>query len=135
MLRMANVCIHFFLDSGSDIFIVVRYYFETKWYKGGANDAFIKSNNSDKCQLMGKNEEPNVQSTLNCDNAIERFSQGKNISIHCMVSKDVFPYEHRFAYTLFFLLVPWPFFIYEFFTSNQLNQFVNKGEYNFILYL
>ena len=84
MLRMANVCFHFFLDSGSDIFIVVRYYFETKWYKGGANDAFIKSNNSDKCQLMGKNEEPNVQSTLNCDNAIERFSQGKNISIHCI---------------------------------------------------
>ena len=25
--------------------------------------------------------------------------------------------EAKFGYTLFFLLVPWPFFIYEFFTS------------------
>ena len=118
-----------FLDSGSDIFIVVRYYFETKWYKG-ENDAFTNDsstkNKTDRCQLLGKNEE--VQENLICINATERFNQGLNISIHCMVSKDVFPYEHRFAYTLFFLLVPWPFFIYEFFTSNQLNSFVNRGE-------
>ena len=35
--------------------------------------------------------------------------------------------EQKFGYTLFFILVPWPFFIYEFFTSRQYHQLVNKG--------
>jgi len=32
--------------------------------------------------------------------------------------------ESKFGYTLFFLLVPWPFFIYEFFTSRHYNHLV-----------
>ena len=33
--------------------------------------------------------------------------------------------ESKFGYTLFFLLVPWPFFIYEFFTSRHYTHLVN----------
>ncbi len=35
--------------------------------------------------------------------------------------------QQKFGYTLFFILVPWPFFIYEFFTSRQYSQLVAKG--------
>ncbi len=35
--------------------------------------------------------------------------------------------QQKFGYTLFFILVPWPFFIYEFFTSRQYTQLVAKG--------
>jgi len=34
--------------------------------------------------------------------------------------------ESKFGYTLFFLLVPWPFFIYEFFTSRHYNHLVKS---------
>ena len=33
----------------------------------------------------------------------------------------------KFGYTLFFLVVPWPFFIYEFFTSDYYPYLVKKG--------
>ena len=33
----------------------------------------------------------------------------------------------KFGYTLFFILVPWPFFIYEFFTSQHYDALVTKG--------
>jgi hypothetical protein len=35
--------------------------------------------------------------------------------------------QQKFGYTLFFILVPWPFFIYEFFTSRQYVQLVTRG--------
>ena len=35
--------------------------------------------------------------------------------------------QSKFGYTLFFILVPWPFFIYEFFTSRLYEDLVAKG--------
>jgi hypothetical protein len=35
--------------------------------------------------------------------------------------------EQKFGYTLFFIAVPWPFFIYEFFTSRQYHNLVHQG--------
>ena len=55
-----------------------------------------------------------------------------NLTEHELISIQCFPQalsaESKFGYTLFFLLVPWPFFIYEFFTSRQYQIFVNKGD-------
>ena len=54
-----------------------------------------------------------------------------NMTENQMISIQCFPNaltpESKFGYTLFFLLVPWPFFIYEFFTSRQYQRYVIKG--------
>ena len=61
-----------------------------------------------------------------CDDVISDFESGKDVHIHCIVKE--LPKENKFGYTLFFLFVPWPFFIYEFFTSTQYQQFLTKGK-------
>ncbi len=53
-------------------------------------------------------------------------SSEEMISIQCF-PPQLSP-ESKFGYTLFFLLVPWPFFIYEFFTSRQYQGFVRQGK-------
>ena len=57
---------------------------------------------------------------INCDN----ITVGQEISIQCIPNNMTG--DSKFAYTLFFLLVPWPFFIYEFFTSRQYEQLFAK---------
>merc|ERR1719347_1269939 len=56
---------------------------------------------------------------------IDRWNQGQNISLNC------YPHgmdsQSKFGYTLFFILVPWPFFIYEFFTSRHYEALVAEG--------
>ena len=53
------------------------------------------------------------------------FSQGINISLNCYpMGMDP---QSKFGYTLFFILVPWPFFIYEFFTSRHYEALVAEG--------
>lgn len=48
-----------------------------------------------------------------------------NLYLHLL---NLLPYssQSKFGYTLFFILVPWPFFIYEFFTSQHYDALVNK---------
>ena len=63
-----------------------------------------------------------VSERNNCTND---FNQGLNISLNC------YPHgmdsQSKFGYTLFFILVPWPFFIYEFFTSRHYEALVVQG--------
>ena len=63
-----------------------------------------------------------VSERNNCTND---FNQGLNISLNC------YPHgmdsQSKFGYTLFFILVPWPFFIYEFFTSRHYEALVAQG--------
>ena len=62
---------------------------------------------------------------INCDN-LDVYDPTISISIHCFPKEQYFPAQAKFAYTMFFLLIPWPFFIYEFFTSRQYHIFVNQ---------
>ena len=59
------------------------------------------------------------------NNCVANFTSGFNISLNC------YPHgmdsESKFGYTLFFILVPWPFFIYEFFTSRHYEALVAQG--------
>ena len=56
---------------------------------------------------------------------MQNFSAGNNISLNCYpMSMDP---QSKFGYTLFFILVPWPFFIYEFFTSRHYEALVVEG--------
>ena len=55
----------------------------------------------------------------------KNFTLGKNISLNCYpMGMDP---QSKFGYTLFFILVPWPFFIYEFFTSRHYEALVAEG--------
>ena len=63
-----------------------------------------------------------VQKRNNC---MAEFYNGSQIRLSC------YPYgmdsQSKFGYTLFFILVPWPFFIYEFFTSRHYEALVVQG--------
>ena len=59
------------------------------------------------------------------DMCTANFTEGKRISLNCYpMGMDP---QSKFGYTLFFILVPWPFFIYEFFTSRLYEDLVAKG--------
>lgn len=98
------------IDTGSDILIMVRYYGE----------------------LVGKNL---VEGNNTCFNERESFDSQAVCFNHStaddLISIQCFPIalspESKFGYTLFFLLVPWPFFIYEFFTSRHYHHLVTKA--------
>lgn len=100
------------IDTGSDILIMIRYYGEMM-----SNGTIIVSNNTcgdDTTKLLHDYVAPVCNVTDDELISIECFPQGLSP-------------EQKFGYTLFFILVPWPFFIYEFFTSRQYHQLVNKG--------
>ena len=63
------------------------------------------------------------QKRYNC--TFDFFETGDQIKLNC------YPHgmdsQSKFGYTLFFILVPWPFFIYEFFTSQHYDALVTKG--------
>ena len=99
------------VDTGSDVLIMIRYYGEM------VGDVIMRSNNTCGEDVL---EDVNYVSPR-CDN----ISEHELISIQCF-PQHLSP-EQKFGYTLFFILVPWPFFIYEFFTSRQYQQLVNKG--------
>ena len=54
------------------------------------------------------------------------FAKEKNVLTFQNSFYHKFYSQAKFAYTMFFLLIPWPFFIYEFFTSRQYHIFVNQ---------
>ena len=94
------------IDTGSDILIMIRYYYE----------------------LVG--EQRNTSQSCGDDN--QQFEYSPPIcNDTTMISLQCFPEalsaESKFGYTLFFLVVPWPFFIYEFFTSRHYENLVTKG--------
>ena len=64
-----------------------------------------------------------VQKRMNC--TMDFFEKGNQIKLNC------YPHgmdsQSKFGYTLFFILVPWPFFIYEFFTSRHYEALVVQG--------
>ena len=99
------------IDTGSDILIVIRYYYEMYPNK----DTRLSST-----MPCGEIETNLTANNINCDN----ITVGQEISIQC-IPNDMTG-DSKFAYTLFFLLVPWPFFIYEFFTSRQYEQLFAK---------
>lgn len=100
------------IDTGSDILIMFRYYGEL------VGETISTSNTT--CGSDSDNSE--VYETPVCE----------NLTAHELISIQCFPQalsaESKFGYTLFFLLVPWPFFIYEFFTSRHYHQLVVKGQ-------
>lgn len=100
------------IDTGSDIIIMIRYYgemmgetFDSRNSTCSEQIAETHSFDAAVCNRAGNSTEP--------------------ISIQCF-PLSLTP-EQKFGYTLFFVLVPWPFFIYEFFTSRQYTVLVNKG--------
>lgn len=101
------------IDTGSDVMIMIRYYGD--WHRAANKTAL--TNVSDQCEDI---EEINQKDDkYDCDNLTNKTV----ISIHCFPREQYFPAVAKFAYTMFFLLIPWPFFIYEFFTSRQYHIF------------
>ncbi len=95
------------IDTGSDILIMFRYYGEL--VGEAINPANITCGPDDLIYVPPK-----------CDN----ITDGELIDMAC------FPLalsaESKFGYTLFFLLVPFPFFAYEFLTSRQYEHMLKK---------
>ena len=89
------------IDTGSDILIMFRYYYELY------PERKTNSSNVDCGGVMAEQQ----HYTDICVNKTE----SEQLSIQC-IPTELQP-ASKFGYTLFFLLVPWPFFIYEFFTS------------------
>jgi len=103
------------IDTGSDILIMMRYFNELV---GGENQ------NSDNSCDNNENtvKETVAEAAFNCSG---EWNAGNNITINCF-PKEMDP-KSKFGYTLFFILVPWPFFIYEFFTSRHYENLKIKG--------
>eukprot|EP00095_Tigriopus_kingsejongensis_P008429 maker-scaffold1302_size49677-snap-gene-0.18 protein:Tk08429 transcript:maker-scaffold1302_size49677-snap-gene-0.18-mRNA-1 annotation:"hypothetical protein DAPPUDRAFT_43071" len=97
------------IDTGSDILIMIRYYHEMM-------GTYSMTTNT----TCGEEEDWDDMQTPICN-----ASGTDPISIQCFPSA-LSPLQ-KFAYTLFFIGVPWPFFIYEFFTSRQYQQMVARG--------
>jgi len=118
------------IDIGSDTLILIRYWRELS--KGWS----IPNRPQDDL-LMSVTEDPN-EDIEPCDRDYygigtperrdwcqKNFTLGKNISLNCYpMGMDP---QSKFGYTLFFILVPWPFFIYEFFTSRHYEALVAEG--------
>ena len=100
------------IDTGSDILIVIRYYYEM----------YPENDNSNRRNMPCGEYETGEKQIINCD----KTENVTDISIQC-IPQDLTG-ENKFAYTLLFLLVPWPFFTYEFFTSRQYEQLFEKGK-------
>ncbi|TRY68445.1 hypothetical protein TCAL_06832 [Tigriopus californicus] len=99
------------IDTGSDILIMIRYYHEMM----GSNS--VASNVTCGDDELGNDSDFGAP---NCN-----ASGHEPISIQCFPSA-LSPVQ-KFGYTLFFILVPWPFFIYEFCTSPQCQQMLARG--------
>jgi hypothetical protein len=100
------------IDTGSDILIMIRYF----------NELVGKTDES-SCAPDTKNIVAYNDTAFTCEQ--ENWDNGANITIKCFPLK--MDPQSKFGYTLFFILVPWPFFIYEFFTSRHYENLKNKG--------
>ncbi len=100
------------IDTGSDILIMIRYYGEM------IGEVISASNGT--CVEEDTTPAADIQHCFTNGTGLNN-----TMSIQC------FPLflspEQKFGYTLFFIVVPWPFFIYEFFTSSQYQSLVAKG--------
>jgi len=127
------------IDIGSDTLILIRYMRELSYsaYTGLNNTMDLTGANDNSSELMGKNEnnfaEPCDRDYYGVGLTTEHFKQdcmdkwanGSDIELKCFpMAMDS---HAKFGYTLFFILVPWPFFIYEFFTSQHYDALVTKG--------
>ena len=73
------------------------------------------------CGEVNQTEKMNSVAKLNCANC----SCETDIPLDC-ITENLSDRE-KFGFTLLFLLLPWPFFIYEFFTSEQWNDLKKTG--------
>jgi len=107
------------IDTGSDLLILRRYFYELVGEEYSGDDHNSCGHDREKPQDISFELYDNLTTCL------ERWKEGMNITIKC------FPLEmdahSKFGYTLFFVLVPWPFFIYEFFTSRHYENLKIKG--------
>ncbi|XP_040571622.1 uncharacterized protein [Lepeophtheirus salmonis] len=97
------------IDTGSDVLIMIRYYRELM----GETINRLNSTCGEESDSLRISK-----IVRNCN-----ISSREPISIQCLPS--ALSPESKFGYTLFFLLVPWPFFIYEFFTSRHYNNLID----------
>jgi len=105
------------IDTGSDILIMIRYFNELI----GDQEPDANTCNTDVNTGGYQIAENNTYTKINCT---DNWQSGDNIKITCFpITMDP---KSKFGYTLFFILVPWPFFIYEFFTSRHYENMKNK---------
>jgi len=118
------------VDIGSDTLILLRYWRElSNVFRSFDNSTTIDNegdhlNNIEPCERdyygIGLTD-----TKIYRQDCLNDWDDGKNISLKC------FPMgmnsQSKFGYTLFFILVPWPFFIYEFFTSRHYEALVAEG--------
>jgi len=129
------------VDIGSDTLILIRYMRELTYSTMGmsmlnSTQAFGDNSTNDSGIVMVPEEEEHKSFVEPCErdyygigaeqeDCFTDWAEGKDISLDC------FPHSMdshaKFGYTLFFILVPWPFFIYEFFTSKHYDDLVAKG--------
>jgi hypothetical protein len=86
---------------------------DRNYYGVGWSQKAIKNGMLDKC--------PFSVTPADC---MADWENGTDISLKCFPAH--MNSHAKFGYTLFFVLVPWPFFIYEFFTSKHYDQLVSK---------
>ena len=79
------------------------------------------SGTNSNCGDSNRNEFNQTTAFLNCINC----TCTQDIPLDC-ITENLSSVE-KFGYTLLFLLLPWPFFIYEFFTSDQWSDLRLKG--------
>jgi len=119
------------VDIGSDTLILLRYWREL------SRQFFPSQQSSNETFIAGESEQSQLEiepcerdyygiglpvDKIEC---IENWNAGKNVSLNCFpMGMDS---QSKFGYTLFFILVPWPFFIYEFFTSRHYEALVAEG--------
>ncbi|XP_023333011.1 uncharacterized protein LOC111704873 [Eurytemora carolleeae] len=101
------------IDTGSDILIMIRYF----------NELVGKLEISEDTCVTDTYPGIYNDTAFDCEEA--NWEKGNNITIKCFPLK--MDPQSKFGYTLFFILVPWPFFIYEFFTSRHYENLKNKG--------
>merc|ERR550534_773541 len=113
------------IDIGSDTLILLRYWrelsrqFLTTNIKNETSNDIL--NNLEPCER----DYYGIGLPSDRQECIRDWELGKNISLNCYpMSMDP---QSKFGYTLFFILVPWPFFIYEFFTSRHYEALVVEG--------
>jgi len=133
------------IDIGSDTLILIRYMRELSYaavskMNNTTDLAAGANNNSSEMELVGNTEnnfaEPcdrdyyglgrtGMTSDHFADECTQKWNNGSDITLKCFpMAMDS---HAKFGYTLFFILVPWPFFIYEFFTSQHYDILVTKG--------
>merc|ERR1719210_2894701 len=133
------------IDIGSDTLILIRYMRELSYAAVSKMNNTIDlaagaNNNSSEMELVGNTEnnfaEPcdrdyyglgrtGMTSDHFADECTQKWNNGSDITLKCFpMAMDS---HAKFGYTLFFILVPWPFFIYEFFTSQHYDILVTKG--------